>query len=478
MVSKLTYQAAKLKCIEEFYYNKQKEEYYNKMIDQTKGTPYEFYNLMKKRNKSSNTIPFKLVTNSGDCIGNERYIQLAKSLSANFGTPSIDFAKDQAELDNQLQNIYNINYCRNNVTLWANFNARISTDEMKKQIESLNNRKNPGPMNIHPRLLKESGEMNALSLTNIINAIIDTAIIPKAWKKSILIPIPKPGNRERIENYRDIAIQSILPKILDKIITTKLYETLSIILDQNQHGFCKGKGTITNLAEYMHDILKSRNKNITIDAIYFDFSKAFDSIDHRIMAKELAKLSCPYIFFKLIMNFILNRKYTLNVDGNDTGIYFAPRTGVPQGSHCGPLLFILYINSLKNILNINYKLYADDIKIYNDINNRNDKKTLQQNTNAITRWAETLKLSLNLNKTYHIRFGSNNIAATYYLGMIPIKKMETVRDLGLHIDDKLTLKNHINNTYLKMTRMLGTARRLVYAYGYGQYTFHQNLKDY
>lgn len=319
---------------------------------------------------------------------------------------------------------------------------------MNEQIESLNTRKNPAPMNIHPKLLKESGEMSLISLTNIINAIIDTAIIPKTWTKSFILPIPKPGNREKIENYRGIAIQSILPKILDKIINTKLYD-LSPVLDHNQHGFCRGKGTFTNLAEYMHEIHDSKNRKKPKDAIYFDFSKAFDRIDHGIMAKELAKLSCPYNFFKLIMNFILHRNYTFNVDGKNTGFYFEPITGVPQGSHCGPLLFILYINSLKNQLNIKYKLYADDIKIYHEITNQNDARTLQHNINAITKWADTLKLSLNLNKTYHIRFGSQDIPATYFLGMTPIVKVETVRDLGLYIDDKITFKNHINNASIQ-----------------------------
>lgn len=161
---------------------------------------------MKKRNKNANTIPFKLITNAGIYTGNDRFTQLAKSLSMNFGNPTIDFEKIHTSLNNQLQNIYNINYSDSNVQLWSTFNANVTTEEIKEHIKLINSNKNPGPMNIHPRLLKEGGDSITISITNIINAIIDTTNIPQSWKKSFLIPIPKPGDREKVENYRGIAI--------------------------------------------------------------------------------------------------------------------------------------------------------------------------------------------------------------------------------------------------------------------------------
>lgn len=217
---------------------------------------------------------------------------------------------------------------------------------------------------------------------------------------------------------------------------------------------------MTNLAEYTYEIYETRNQKKTIDSIYFDFSKAVDRIDHGIMAKQLAELSCPYNFFKLIMKFITHRKYSLNIDGKDTGSYFEPNTGVPQGSHCGPLLFIIYINNLQKILNVKYKVYADDIKIYHEKNNQHDASKLQRNINNIEKWAESLKLALNPKKTHHIRFGAETYASSYFLGTTPITRVEIVKDLGLYVDDKMTFKYHINNIYLKLSRMLGAARRI------------------
>lgn len=95
------------------------------------------------------------------------------------------------------------------------------------------------------------------------------------------------------------------------------------------------------------------------------------------------------------------------------------------------------MNSIKNIINqVKYKIYADDIKICREISNKHDIKTLQQNINAISKYAESLKLSLNKKKAYHIRFGLIHNTSAYFLDMKPIEKVKTVRDLGLYVYDK------------------------------------------
>lgn len=200
--SKKAYQLAKINCIKE--YNKNKTKYYCKIIENSSGNPFEFYNMVKKRNSNASTIPFKLITNDGVYTGSDRFTKLAESLSKNFGVSTVDFEDTHTSLNNQLQNLYNLNFRDSNSHLWSSFNSNVSIEEIKKYISQINNRKNPGPMNIQPKLLKEGGDNIEISIMNIMNAIIETTNIPKSWKKSYLIPIPKPGNREKVENYRGI----------------------------------------------------------------------------------------------------------------------------------------------------------------------------------------------------------------------------------------------------------------------------------
>lgn len=149
-------------------------------------------------------------------------------------------------------------------------------------------------------------------------------------------PIPKKGDTNDIENYRGIAMQSVLPKIFDAALTKKIYDHLESIIPACQHGFMKKRSTATNLAE----ITNTSNKN-RVDVLYFDFSKAFDRVDHAILAEKITKLAMPYSLYSTVMNFISHRIYQIKADGTIYSEKFIAPSSVPQGTHCGPLLYLL-----------------------------------------------------------------------------------------------------------------------------------------
>lgn len=137
-------------------------------------------------------------------------------------------------------------------------------------ISELKVSKDPGPMSISATFLQYNAEILAPILCNAINTIIHTGRIPEDWKVSYITPIPKKGSPISIENYRGIAMQSCIPKILDKFITGLLYKQMGSIITPNQHGFRKGKGTTTNLIE-ITQLLHDNAKDAQIDVIYFDY---------------------------------------------------------------------------------------------------------------------------------------------------------------------------------------------------------------
>lgn len=199
----------------------------------------------------------------------------------------------------------------------------------------LNAQKDPGPMEISAAFLQYNIEKITPVLRNCINSVFITGRIPDEWKNCYVIP--KKGSLIEIENHRGIAIQSCLPKLLDRIITRMLYETLEPIISEQQHGFLKGRSTVTNLME-ITQLIHSNLKKSQIDVIYFDFSKAFDQIRHDYLAIKLCKLSVRFNFFKIIMEFIIGRSYILKIDGEPTEFVISPKRSVPQGSHSGPIL--------------------------------------------------------------------------------------------------------------------------------------------
>lgn len=117
-------------------------------------------------------------------------------------------------------------------------------------------------------------------ILQIINVILSTGVFPAQFKESFLIPIPKKGKSIEIRNYRGIAIQSIIPKILDKFITSRLYTCISPIISKCQHGFMPGRSTISNLLEFTDFLHNNMTNSAQVDVIFFYFSKAFDMLDH------------------------------------------------------------------------------------------------------------------------------------------------------------------------------------------------------
>lgn len=93
--------------------------------------------------------------------------------------------------------------------------------------------------------------------------------------------------KSQVENYRGVAIQCVIPKILDSIIAKHLNEYAKNILTDHQHGFVSGKSTITNLTEYTTQISNGMHTHKQVDAIYLDQKKAFDTVNIILLLYKL-----------------------------------------------------------------------------------------------------------------------------------------------------------------------------------------------
>ena len=127
-------------------------------------------------------------------------------------------------------------------------------------------------------------------------------------------------------------------------------------------------------------------------------------------------------------------------------------SGVPQGSVLGPSLFLLYINDVCDFLselNIRFKLFADDLKIYSNYDLRSGIQDLSAAINNFHSWCEIWQLSIAKNKCSVCHIGSNNAQKLYTVDNYPIEKVDTIRDLGVHVDSKLKFDKHIAFTVRK-----------------------------
>ena len=156
------------------------------------------------------------------------------------------------------------------------------------------------------------------------------------------------------------------------MIYNRLYSffTKNNILNSSQFGFREGHSTTMALSEFVEGVLKKFDKGEAVCAVLLDLSKAFDTVDRRIL---LNKLECYGIRGKmqsLIKSYLDQRKQFVNFSGYESTCEKID-VGVPQGSVLGPLLFLVHINDLQNNTNLKILNFADDTLLYRTFEKKN-----------------------------------------------------------------------------------------------------------
>ena len=265
-------------------------------------------------------------------------------------------------------------------------NLEITESDVIAAISCLENKFSTGADGLCAIFIKKLKSHLTRPLTDIFQCSINTGIVPYDWKKSIVVPVFKQGNPpSSVESYRPIALTSVIVKILEKIIKKHIlfYLELNNILFKNQHGFLSKRSTLTNLIETLNFFTENVDAKSNVDALYIDLSKDFDSVSQIKLIYKQKKYGFGGFFLTWIHNFLTNRPQVVKINSKLSHAYVAD-SGLPQGSICAPLLFILYIDGISDKIEYaNLNLYADDAKFFGVVNNSNDWSKLQKDVEHV-----------------------------------------------------------------------------------------------
>ena len=217
--------------------------------------------------------------------------------------------------------------------------------EVRKCLQKVNVIKNGGPDGIPNIFLRETALTISKPLTIIFNKSLQHGIFPDFWKTSQLVPLPKKGPKSCIENYRPICILNAFSKIFEKVVYRRVFNQVKSEIDINQHGFFANRSVESNLLEYTHFIATALDESTEVHAIYTDFRKAFDRVNHRILCKKLYAIGIRGKLLEWFGSYLKNRRQYVAFCGSKSES-FSPSNSVPQGSILGPLLFLIFINDL------------------------------------------------------------------------------------------------------------------------------------
>lgn len=180
-----------------------------------------------------------------------------------------------------------------------------------------------------------------------------------------------------------------------------------------------------------------------VDVVFFDFSKAFDKIQHGLLLEKLRQIGLDETLIAWIESFLTNRSFRVKINSSLSSSRLAP-CGVPQGSVLSPILFCIFSNEISELIPkaVSCSQYADDLKIFSAFSKKDPKNDIQSAINAISDWADKVHLQLNMEKTVCISLGSRPRLFDYSLKGTLIKREAIIRDLGFYLNKNLDFDEH------------------------------------
>ena len=199
----------------------------------------------------------------------------------------------------------------------------------------------------------------------------------------------------------------------------------------------------------------------SLDAIYCDFMKAFDKVPHKRLIHKVKNYGIDGNILGWITDFLNNRKQEVHIN-HTKSLPAAVTSGIPQGSVLGPILFIIYINDLPEVVDRDtfIFLFADDTKIWRQVENASDFEQLQKDLSNMVTWSNTWLLKFHPQKCISMRVGNQTDPPKFQYNMEghPLNYSICEKDLGVHMDNKLNFDQHISNAINKANRVMGVAK--------------------
>uniref|UniRef100_A0A671WXI2 Reverse transcriptase domain-containing protein n=1 Tax=Sparus aurata TaxID=8175 RepID=A0A671WXI2_SPAAU len=236
------------------------------------------------------------------------------------------------------------------------------------------------------------------------------------------------------------------------------------ILSDQQYGFRANRTTSLALMEFVEEITSAiENKEYAI-GIFLDLKKAFDTVDHDLLLKKMHMYGVRVVALSWFGSYLENRHQYVQMNNNFKSQLQKVSCGVPQGSVLGPMLFILYINSICKVSKLLKRIvFADDTNLLCCGNNLEQlMATVEMEFKKLKRWFDYNKLTLNLNKTKCIIFGNRPINSNKKLMInnVVIERVSEIKFLGIIIDNKLCWKPHINYIKTKISKSIAVLHKV------------------
>ena len=258
-----------------------------------------------------------------------------------------------------------------------------------------------------------------------------------------------------------------LGTIFEKLIRRSLYEFIisHTLVSPNQFGFQKRKSTVDAVScvtEYIYDSLHNKKHSVMI---LVDQSKAFDTVNNKILLKKLERYGVRGITLNLIESYLSNRVGYVSIS-NSTSEKVVSNIGIPQGGTLSPLLFLLYLNDMPNFsTNATSVLFADDTTLLlSDLSYNKLIETSKAELIRLKEWMDCNRLTINKDKTCVMlisnRLNVKLVRPSLNIDNVPLTVVDHAPFLGVIFDNGLKFNKHCEHISSKISKSIGVLFRL------------------
>ena len=347
-------------------------------------------------------------------------------------------------------------------------------NEIRNIIQESPIKTSPGDM-LPKSLLEDNLELMIPTIVELVNLSLSQGSM-ESLKTADVIPSIKGESLDHntLKNFRPVSNLQFIGKLVEKVVLRRLNDHMKLnnLNVPEQSAYKKDHSTETLLVRVTNDILIASDSKSATVVLLLDLSAAFDTVDHKLLLNILeTEIGLKGIVLKWFRSFLTSRTQHTWINGTwseDIVLMF----GVPQGSVLGPVLFNIYIRSVyRYIHSLGFSIFgfADDHQIVKVFRPENQHYVLTEDVNfclfKVQKWMTLYFLQLNTSKTQIIVFGPLDVLqrvqihGTNLENGINIRFHTTVKNLGIKLDDSLSMRNQVLDTKKKSFRTLRTIKK-------------------